>query len=153
MERSSDFAEIEFSVSDTGIGISQEKQGKLFQPFVQADDSTTRQFGGTGLGLSLTRELAQLMDGRVGLESKPGRGSRFWFRVRVGLDAADVEPQARCSLSQPKSEVRSMTASARRRGSNINPWSRSWRPKTFHSPSSECEPNRTSRRTSASGFW
>lgn len=76
---------IEFAVCDSGIGIPAEKQAKLFQPFTQADNSTTREYGGSGLGLSIVRSLAQLMDGTVGLESAPAQGSRFWFRVRVGL--------------------------------------------------------------------
>jgi len=80
-------AQLEFSVSDTGIGIAPEKQSLLFKPFSQADNSTTRQFGGTGLGLSIVARLAELMKGEVGLESNVGIGSRFWFR-------AATEPQA-----------------------------------------------------------
>jgi len=79
--------QLEFSVSDTGIGIAPEKQSLLFKPFSQADNSTTRQFGGTGLGLSIVARLAELMKGEVGLESNVGIGSRFWFR-------AATEPQA-----------------------------------------------------------
>lgn len=74
---------IEFSVSDTGIGIPLEKQSLLFQPFIQADSTITRKYGGTGLGLSLVRGLAHLMGGEVGLESQPGKGARFWFTVQV----------------------------------------------------------------------
>lgn len=84
-------ARLEFSVSDSGIGIAPEKQGLLFQPFAQADDSTTRQYGGTGLGLSIVRQLAGLMGGEAGLESQPGQGSRFWFRVRAEVVAAGEE--------------------------------------------------------------
>lgn len=82
---------LEFVVSDTGIGIPPEKLSLLFKPFSQTDSSTTRQYGGTGLGLSIVRSLALLMGGDVGVESAPGQGSRFWFRIRVGLVAADVD--------------------------------------------------------------
>jgi CheY-like chemotaxis protein len=83
LECTADHSVLEFSVLDSGIGIAPEKQGLLFKPFTQADSSTTREYGGSGLGLSIVRSLAQLMDGTVGLDSTPGDGSRFWFRVRV----------------------------------------------------------------------
>lgn len=72
---------LEFSVSDSGVGIAADKIDLLFKPFSQADDSTSRQFGGSGLGLSIVRSLAQLMGGDVGVDSAPGNGSRFWFRI------------------------------------------------------------------------
>lgn len=82
---------LEFSVSDSGIGIAPEKQSLLFKPFTQGDSSTTREFGGTGLGLSIVARMAELMGGRVGLHSAPGVGSRFWFRVPIewAADTAD----------------------------------------------------------------
>ena len=74
---------LEFSVTDTGVGIPEDKLDLLFQTFSQVDDAPTRSYGGSGLGLSIVRKLAELMGGEVGVESKVGQGSRFWFRIRV----------------------------------------------------------------------
>jgi CheY-like chemotaxis protein len=82
---------LEFSVTDTGCGIPEDKQSLLFKPFSQADSSITRKFGGTGLGLSIVDRLARLMGGEVGVESQPGRGSRFWIRIRAKLVAGDQD--------------------------------------------------------------
>lgn len=97
VERLNNTALLEFSVSDTGIGIDAEKQELLFKPFSQADSSITRQFGGTGLGLSIVRSLAQKMGGDIGVTSTPGQGSRFWFRIRadIVLDEIDRRSSAR----------------------------------------------------------
>ncbi len=83
VERKDQTALLEFSVSDTGIGISQSTQEALFVPFSQVDSSITRQYGGSGLGLSIVRKLARMMGGDSGLESELGKGSRFWFRVQA----------------------------------------------------------------------
>jgi PAS domain S-box-containing protein len=72
-----------FTVTDTGVGIPADQSSRLFEPFNQADTSSTRKFGGTGLGLSISKRLAEIMGGEIGLESTPGGGSRFWFTVKL----------------------------------------------------------------------
>jgi two-component system, sensor histidine kinase and response regulator len=93
---------VRFEVRDTGIGISAQTVETLFQPFVQADSSTTRHFGGTGLGLSIVRRLVEMMGGEVGVRSEPGKGSTFWFIL-------PMQPQPPAPESKPDSPSRSMT--------------------------------------------
>jgi len=83
-----DGARLTLSVEDSGVGMDVATLARLFQPFTQADSSTTRRFGGTGLGLSIVRRLAELMGGEVRAESEPGRGSRFTVTLRLGIAAA-----------------------------------------------------------------
>ena len=105
--------ELRISVKDCGIGIEETAQDKLFQQFSQVDDSDTRKYGGTGLGLAISKELATLMGGVIGLDSKPGAGSRFWFTVtlqRSSETAAEAIIEARQLgprhvLHEPRTEI------------------------------------------------
>ena len=94
-------ATIHLFVRDTGIGIALENQADLFEPFIQSDASSTRQYGGTGLGLTISRRIVELMGGKIGMESVEGEGSTFWLNVEMPVIGEVLEDEASAEPSQP----------------------------------------------------
>ncbi len=103
LKDNNEFLDIEISVKDTGIGITKEKIGKIFESFTQADSSTTRKFGGTGLGLTISKSLAELMNGNLTVKSEAGRGSKF--TLHVPLQVLNHQPQLSSEYKPPLRKV------------------------------------------------
>jgi two-component system sensor histidine kinase/response regulator len=97
---------LRFTVTDTGIGIPEQKLGEIFQPFTQVDGSITRKYGGTGLGLSISKQLVEIMGGAIGAESEEGKGSMFWFTLPVGTEVVDGLEGSSSVAKPPLSDIR-----------------------------------------------
>src|SRR5690606_7872236 len=103
LRQEDDMLWLEFIVEDTGIGVSGEKLAHIFEKFSQAETSTVRQYGGTGLGLTITKLLLELLDSEIKVESKLGKGSKFFFTLPVKIADPDEQPETKISVD-PRDE-------------------------------------------------
>ncbi len=101
LKKKTDNIQLQFMVEDTGIGIPKEQQEKLFQPFTQADTSHTRKYGGTGLGLTISKQLVEMMGGEIWVESQTGKGSKFYFSLSFGLPTENMPTPPLASHTLP----------------------------------------------------
>ncbi|WP_422658664.1 ATP-binding protein [Paenibacillus sp. EC2-1] len=117
LEDAEDYQYIRFEVEDNGIGISLEDQDRLFQPYTQTDEGSSPQYGGTGLGLSICKSFVELMNGQIGVDSEPGKGSCFWFEVQLqkgdrAVNSDHEDPQNHSNLDLERLDNRTVNVSA-----------------------------------------
>lgn len=101
---------VKFSVTDSGIGMTESQVKRIFSPFNQADNTTARKYGGTGLGLSISKKLAEMMGGEINVESQPDKGSTFWFTVKLGFSERELKEKTRTAIKYPNKQLRVLVA-------------------------------------------
>ncbi len=101
-EKTDNHVNLTFRIIDTGIGISDEGKKRLFKEFSQTETSTTRKYGGTGLGLAICNNLVSIMNGEIGVNSEPGKGSDFWFKLKFGYSTTDIDSSVKHEVNIPK---------------------------------------------------